>query len=176
MSIHRIESTIARIFKEKLALLKSGEQLAMEFYLCFDDGYWLYTEDSLLDREQNYAVMRMIIGAFKPQFYAVVSDTNARDPHTNKIMYEQLMAFIVSPTGVNKTMLQPYDRLPSGKIKLTRPRKVMEGAAWGGIGTRLFDSFENSPLRPGAEESLVKFFDVAIASEKLPYAECANGQ
>lgn len=41
MDIDRIEMIVARIFKEKLAELKIGEQVGVEFYLFFEDGFWM---------------------------------------------------------------------------------------------------------------------------------------
>lgn len=171
MSNEKIDATIVRIFREKLSQLKSGEQIGMEFYLFFDDSYWFYKENSLINREENYAIISMLIDEFKPSHYALVADTNARDPHTNAIMYEQLMACIVSPDGDHKTTFQPYDRLHNGKIKLSRPRMSMDGLQLGGIGVSLFQPAPEMIADAARKAELMEFFATIIAAEKMPYLD-----
>lgn len=173
MSNEKIDATIGRIFKQKLSELKIGGQIGSEFYLFFADHFWLYKQNTLIGREGNYAIVSLLIEEFKPTDYALVADTNVRDPHTNKIMYEQLMACIVSADGNHKTFLQPYDRLHNGKIKLSRPRMSMDGLQMTGVGVSLF----NLPLNftPDAEKKaeLLEFFGAVIAAEKTPYQDDA---
>lgn len=171
MSNEKIDATIVRIFKEKLSQLKSGEQVGMEIYFFFDDSYWFYRENRLIGREENYAIISMLIDEFKPTHYALVADTNARDPHTNAIMYEQLMACIVSPVGEHKTTFQPYDRLHNGKIKLSRPRMSTDGLQLGGIGVSLFEPAPEMIADADRKASLLGFFAKVIAAEKMPYVD-----
>ena len=173
MSNPKIDTTIGKIFRQKLSELKIGGQVGTEFYLFFADDFWLYKENSLIGREGNYAVVSMLIEEFKPSHYALVADTNVRDPHTNNIMYEQLMACIVSADGKHKTFFQPYDRLHNGKIKLSRPRTSMDGLQMTGIGVSLFEPPTGLVSDPEAKAQFLQFFSSVIAAEKVPYLEDA---
>lgn len=175
MQNEKIEFTVARIFKEKLAQLKKGNQLGLEFYLFFEDGFCMIPENTKLERDHNYLIMSMLINRAKPSHYAVVSDTNVRDYHTMAIMFEQLMASITAADGTTRTMLQPYDRLPNGKIKLTRPRVAMDGAQMSGIAVSLFDDLgANIPDAPEKTQFL-EMFEQELLSEKRPYQDANPG-
>lgn len=169
MSNEKIDATIVKIFKKKLAELKIGEQVGTEFYLFFDDSFWLYKENTLIGKEGNYAIVSMLIAEFKPSNYAILADTNVRDYHTNNIIYEQLMACIVSAEGEHKTFFQPYDRLPNGKIKLSRPRTSMDGLQMTGIAVSLFDASSKISLDAEKKAELLDFFRAVIEAEKAPY-------
>lgn len=174
MSDLKVDTVISRIFKEKLDQLKRGNQVGMEFYLFFEDGFWLYDGERKLSKEQNYAVMRTVICEFQPLFYAIVSDTNARDPLTYKILYEQLMACIVSPDDKNKTYFQPYDRMPNGKIKLTRRRGCLEGAMFGGIGVSLYQPNPDEMRIPEQRAEFIAAMTEIIQRDKRAYPETTS--
>lgn len=169
MDIANVETTVAKIFREKLAQLKKGERVDIEFYLFFEDGFWMIPANTKLEKDHNYLILSMVINKFKPSHYAIVSDTNVRDYHTMKILFEQLMASVTNADGITKTILQPYDRLPNGKIKLTRPRVAMDGAQMTGIATELFDNLAEGMPEFEARQNLMDMFEQKLAAEKRPY-------
>lgn len=170
MNKQTVESTVAAIFKETLGELKTGKNVHMAFYLFFQDGYWKFPGTGQ-DKDTNYALVSYLIDRVKPQAYALVSDTFARDYHTNEIMYEQLMACVVGADGVHNTIFQPYDRLPNGKIKLSRPRKTMDGLTLTGIAVSLFEPTPDIFPNEEAKAEFSALFEARIAFEKVPYRE-----
>ncbi|MBI6882774.1 hypothetical protein [Pseudomonas putida] len=145
------DAIIASVFKETLAELKAGKEVNMNFYLFFEDSYWRFPDDGL-SKEEMIGAVNLMINVAKPQAYALVSDTFVRSPETNEIMYEQLLASIVEQGQDTRMIAQRYDRLPSGKISLSRPRQNMDGMTFGGRMTELFkpvpkEILDSAPIR-----------------------------
>lgn len=170
MDKQRIETTVSEIFMDTLAELKRGKQIEMNFYLFFADGYWKFPETNL-PKEGVYAMVNLVVDALQPEAYCLVSDTNVRDPETYEIMYEQLFACIVEKNGVGMSMFKPYDRLPNGKIKLTRPQDSMEGLAMSGRATEMYDPAPAVFPDASIKEAFVQMHKNMIAKDKVCYKD-----
>lgn len=170
MDKQKIEVTVSEIFMDKLGELKQGKELDMSFYLFFADGYWKFPETNL-PKEGVYAMVNLLVNELQPDAYCLVSDTNVRDPATMEIMYEQLFACIVEKDGVGLSMFKPYERLPSGKIKLTRPEHSMEGAAMFGIATEMYDPAPNVFNDLKIKSMFIEMHKNMIAEQKVAYKD-----
>lgn len=170
MDKQRIETTVSEIFMDTLAELKQGKQIEMNFYLFFADGYWKFPETNL-PKEGVYAVVNLVVNSLQPEAYCLVSDTNVRDPKTYEIMYEQLFACVVEPSGVRLSMAKPYDRLPNGKIKITRPQESMEGVTMGGTVTEMYDPAPDVFPDASIKAAFIQMHKNMIAKDKVAYKD-----
>jgi hypothetical protein len=169
MDKQRIESTVSEIFEENLAELKKGKTVEMNFYLFFADGYWKFPETNL-PKEGLFAMVNIVVNALKPEAYCLVSDTNARDPKTYEIMYEQLFACVVEPAGVKMSIAKPYDRLPNGKIK-TRPQESMDNVSMGGRVTEMYDPAPAIFPDERTKSLFIEMHKSMVAKDKVAYRD-----
>lgn len=170
MDKQRIEVTVSEIFKENLAALRQGRQIEMNFYLFFADGYWKFPETKL-PKEGLYAMVNLVVNSLQPEAYCLVSDTFVRDPQTNEIMYEQLLAVIVEKQGVGLSMYKPYERLPNRKIKLTRPQHSLDGLAMSGRATEMYDPAPNVFADESLMAAFIQMHKNMIAKDKVAYKD-----
>jgi hypothetical protein len=172
MDKQKLEATVTEIFSKNLADLKAGKNIEMAFYLFFADGYWKVPGDKL-EKPALYDYVNVLVEAFKPEAFCLASDTYVRDPATMEIMYEQLIACVVEPDGPGMSIMKPYDRLPNGKIKLTRPQESMEGATMMGPIHSLYqpapNPFPNEAFKKAFLERQKQFID----EQKVAYKEVA---
>jgi hypothetical protein len=181
MDKQKIEATVTEIFSKDLADLKAGKQVEMRFYLFFTDGYWKVPGDKL-EKQALYGYVNLLVESFKPEAFCLASDTYVRDPATMEVMYEQLIACVVEPDGPGMSIMKPYDRLPNGKIKLTRPQESMEGATMMGPIHSLYEPgpnvFPNEAFKQAFLERQRQIIDeqkVAYKDISAPAAEKEDG-
>jgi hypothetical protein len=172
MDKQKLEATVTEIFSKNLADLKAGKNIEMAFYLFFADGYWKVPGDHL-EKPALYAYVNVLVDAFKPEAFCLASDTFVRDPATMDVMYEQLLACVVEPDGPGMSIMKPYERLPSGKIKLTKPQHTMEGANMMGPIHSLYQPAPNPFPNEAFKKAFLERQKQIIDEQKVAYKEVA---
>lgn len=158
---------VKELFMDMKADLKSQKAIGMAFHVFFDDGYWRF-EPAHLSKEQAYSLLNIYLTdpRSKTIAYSVTSDCNMRCPKTYEIIGEQLMAALVTPDGKVDVSMQPYKRLPNGKVQYEKPMKA-DGMSFGGDATSLYQAGDQYPAE--MRKALVQAVNGEIARDKKPY-------
>lgn len=165
MNKYTADLIVKEVFMDMKADLKSNKQIGMEFHVFFDDGYWRFDPKGL-SKDQAYGVLNVFLNEVKTLGYSVTSDCNIRSPETGEIIGEQLMAALVSPEGKIDVNMQPYTRLPNGKIRYEKPLTA-DGLTFGGEATMLYRPI--MPIPDDVKNTLVVALKAEVARCKIPY-------
>lgn len=167
MDSKRADLIVKELFMDMKADLKSQKEIGMAFHVFFDDGYWRF-EPEILSKEQAYGLLNIFLTDpdTKTIAYSVTSDCNMRSPVTGEIIGEQLMAALVSPDGKVDVNMQPYKRLPNGKIQYEKSM-LADGISFGGDATALYQPVIGVPEE--IKKQLVKVVAAQAAQNKVPY-------
>lgn len=165
-----VDAIVASVFKEAITELKAGKEVSMNFYLFFKDSYWRFPDEGL-GKDDLTAAVHIMNNYVKPEAYAMVSDTFVRHPETREVMYEMLIASIVTKGEAPKMIAQRYDRLPSGKISLSRPRQNMGEIDSSGRMVELFEPIPMHVLLAPETTTLVQPYLERLKKEKVSVAQ-----
>lgn len=163
----RAQLMVKELFMDMKVDLKAQKDVGMAFHVFFEDGYWRFQPEHL-SKAQAYSLLNLYLtdSSCKAIACSVTSDCNMLCPSTHEIIGEQLMAAFVTPDCKVDVIMQPYTRLPNGKIKYERAISADENTFAGDI-TSLYQLGADVPDE--MRRALVEAVNGQVARGKQPY-------